>query len=122
MSLDYLGGWRRRFTPALLPLVLVSACAMTYDGKYDFDKGWRFGGIVKVGPGTSLPPIASGDCREGVPADEVARTSYAEIRYQNEGRWIRHRIVPIPAGMAITQGTNVYFDVNDCGKALVKAS
>ena len=95
---------------------------MTYDGKYDFDEGWRFGRIVKVGPGTTLPPVASGDCREGVPADEVARTSYADIRYQNEGRWIRHRIVPIPAGMVITQGTNAYFDVNDCGKALVKAS
>ena len=95
---------------------------MTYDGKYDFDKGWRFGRIVMVGPGTTLPTVASGDCREGVPADEVARTSYADIRYQNEGRWIRHRIVPIPADAVIPQGTNVYFDVNDCRKALVKAS
>lgn len=122
MKVNPVGGWRRRFGPALLPLVLATACAMTYDGKYDFDEGWRFGRIVKVGPGTTLPPVASGDCRDGVPADEIARTSYADIRYQNEGRWIRHRIVPIPAGTLIMQGTNVYFDVNDCRKAPVKAS
>ena len=40
---------------------------------------------------------------------------YAEVAYQTEGRWLRHRVVPIPQGATIKEGQTVYINVRSCG-------
>lgn len=105
--------------PAALCLI---ACAMVYEGKYDWDEGWRVGQVVKIGTGIALRSISPGDCRKGATPVEVARTRYADVRYQSEGRWSRHRIVPLAEDQVLDEGQIVYFNASDCRKGLVRAS
>ena len=106
----------------IMAITGLVGCAQIYEGKYDWDQGWRLGTVIEVGLGAALPPIASGDCRNEATPAEVARTRYADVRYQNEGRWTRHRIVPIDDGDMFSKGQAVYFKANDCTEHLVRAS
>lgn len=99
---------------SLLALGCLAACATVYEGKYDWDKGWRVGHVVRVGPGAALGATAVDDCRQDVLPSDAARTVYADVAYQSEGRWSRHRIVPIPQGMPVEVGQEVYLNVHSC--------
>jgi hypothetical protein len=105
----------------LIALGGLAGCALVYEGKYDWDEGWRIGRVIASGAGTTVPPTSADDCRKAASPADVARTEYAEVAYQSEGRWLRHRIVPVPQGVALTRGQTVYVNVNSCGN-LVKAS
>jgi len=102
--------------------VSLAACAMVYEDKYDWDQGWRLGRVVRLGKGKQLSPPPSGDCRRGVPASVIEDTLYADVRYQTEGRWIRERVVPIPADIAVHEGDLVYFNAQDCKQTVVAAT
>ena len=106
---------------ALVALGGLAGCAMVYEGKYDWDQGWRIGRVINSGAGMTVPQTTADDCRKEAPPADVARTVYAEVVYQSEGRWSRHRVVPIPEGVALKEGQTVYLNVNSCGN-LVKAS
>ena len=93
-----------------------------YEGKYDWDDGWRAGRVVHLGQGKQLPAPPGGDCRQGVAASVMEKTLYADVRYQTEGRWTRERIVPIPADIAVHEGDLVYFNAQDCKQAVVAAT
>jgi hypothetical protein len=99
----------------------LAGCAMLYEGKYDWDQGWRVGRVITSGAGMSVAPTSAGDCRKAASPAEVARTVYAEVAYQSEGRWLRHRVVPIPQGVTLKDGQTVYLNVHSC-RNLVKAS
>src|ERR1051326_4726547 len=83
--------------PAAVLLVPLVGCALVYEGKYDWDEGWRSGHVVHLGKGKQLPPPPGGDCRQGVAASVIEKTLYADVRFQNEGRWIRKSVVTPPA-------------------------
>jgi hypothetical protein len=106
---------------ALCALGWLAGCAMVYEGKYDWDQGWRVGRVIRLVNSTTLAPTASEDCRRQASPADVARTVYAEVAYQTEGRWLRHRVVPVPEGAAIKEGQTVYINVGSCG-SLVQAS
>lgn len=106
----------------MLALASLGACAMRYEGKYDWDEGWRVGRVLQSGAGSALPPLPAGDCRKDATPAEVATTRYANVRYQSEARLVRHRIVPIPKDQPVAEGQLVYFNVADCRKGLVKAT
>ena|SRR5689334_13211882 len=110
-----------RWSAALLLVPLVG-CALVYEGKYDWDDGWRAGRVVHLGQGKQLPAPPGGDCRQGVAASVMEKTLYADVRYQTEGRWTRERIVPIPADIAVHEGDLVYFNAQDCKQAVVAAT
>src|SRR3954469_22904308 len=100
--------------PALVALGWLAGCAMVYEGKYDWDEGWRVGRVLQFGPGMAMSTTTHDDCRvHAVPAD-VTRTVYAEVAYNNEGRWLRNRVAPVAEGMAIVQGQTVYINVRSC--------
>ena len=101
---------------SLLALGWLGGCARVYEGKYDWDQGWRLGHVIRVGPGAALGATSMHDCRQNVsPAD--APTVYADVAYQSEGRWLRHRVVPVPQGMALKEGQAVYINVPSCALA-----
>ncbi|TMH30879.1 MAG: hypothetical protein E6H63_04655 [Betaproteobacteria bacterium] len=106
---------------ALCALAWLCGCAMVYEGKYDWDQGWRVGRVIRFGPGMTVAQPAGDDCRQQASPADMARTSYAEVAYQTEGRWLRHRVVPIPQDMAIKEGQTVYINIGTCG-SLVQAS
>jgi hypothetical protein len=106
---------------ALVALESFVGCASVYDGKYDWDAGWRSARVIQLGPGTTVP-ATSDDCRKDMAPADVARTVYAEVAYRSEGRWLRHRVVPIPEGVAVQDGETVYVNVASCDNALVKAA
>ena len=117
---------RRRTTSdalaALVALASFAGCTTVYEGKYDWDEGWRVGRVVNLGVGTALAPTPPDDCRQEATPAEVARTLYAEVAYRSEGRWLRHRVAPVPQGMTLTDGQRVYVNLHSCGDGLVKAS
>ena len=106
---------------ALCALGGLAGCAMVYEGKYDWDQGWRIGRVISSGAGTTVPSTGSDDCRHETSPTEVAQTVYAEVAYQSEGRWLRHRVVPIAQGAAVKDGQTVYLNIHSCG-AVVKAN
>ena len=106
---------------ALAALGAFAGCAMVYEGKYDWDQGWRIGRVISAGAGMTVPATMADDCRKEAPPADVARTRYAEVAYQSEGRRLRHRVVPIADGVALKEGQTVYVNVYSCGN-LVKAS
>jgi hypothetical protein len=106
---------------ALVALASLASCAMVYEGKYDWDQGWRAGRLIRFVNSTTLAPTANDDCRRQAAPADAARTTYAEVAYQTEGRWLRHRVVPIPEGLPLKEGQTVYLNVHDCG-SLVKPS
>ena len=106
---------------SLCMLGALAGCALVYEGKYDWDQGWRIGRVINAGAGMTVPATSAEDCRKQLSPADVARTEYAEVAYQSEGRWLRHRVVPVPEGVARKQGETVYLNVYSCG-SLVKAS
>src|SRR5438045_8004254 len=106
---------------AHLALGALAGCAMVYEGKYDWDQGWRIGRVITSGAGMTVPRTTADDCRKAASPAELARTVYAEVAYQSEGRWLRHRVVPTAEGVALKDGQTVYLNVHSCGN-LVKAS
>jgi len=106
----------------LVALSCLAGCAVLYEGKYDWDQGWRVGRVIRVGPGESGIQKLRDDCRNDAQPADVARAVYAEVAYHNEGRWLRHRVVPVPEKVAIHEGDKVYVNVGTCSNALVKAS
>lgn len=110
-----------RWSAALL-LVPLAGCTLLYEGKYDWDEGWRAGRVVHLGQGKQLPPLLAGDCRQGTLASVMEKTLYADVRYQTEGRWTRERVVPIPANVDVHEGDLVYFNTNDCKQTAVATS
>ncbi|HZS66531.1 MAG TPA: hypothetical protein VFA72_05415 [Burkholderiales bacterium] len=99
---------------SLLALGWLAGCATVYEGKYDWDQGWRMGRVINMGRGAALGATSVHDCRQDVSPGDVARTVYADVAYQSEGRWSRHRIVAVPEGMPLQVGQAVYLNVNAC--------
>ena len=109
-----LGGLRGAMAIASLALSWLAGCATVYEGKYDWDAGWRMGRVINVGRGAALGATYIHDCRQAVSPGDVARTVYADVAYQSEGRWSRHRVVAVPEGMPVQVGQAVYLNVNAC--------
>ncbi len=102
---------------ALLALGWLGSCAMVYEGKYDWDKGWRVGQVITYGSGMTLAQISASQCSQDASHAGAAGAVFAEVAYQSEGRWLRHRVVPIPQGMALKEGQAVYINVPSCALA-----
>jgi hypothetical protein len=114
-------GWSHSIA-LLVALSCLAGCAVLYEGKYDWDQGWRVGRIIRLGPGASGIEMLRDDCRNDTLPADVARTVYAEVAYHNEGRWLRHRVVPVPENVPIHESDKVYVNLGSCINGLVKAS
>lgn len=102
-------------------LVLLSAtfsgCATIYDGKYDYDEGWRIAEILYVGSSTADFPEASLDCRNITSQQSGAVAYYGYVRYLRNFA-PRHAIVPIPESFRWTGRKRLYLNIATCLIAL----
>jgi hypothetical protein len=101
----------------LFALAWLGGCALVYEGKYDWDEGWRVGRVITFGTDTSLARTSVNECGQHGSHPDMAGTVYAEVAYQSEGRWLRHRVVPVPQGIALKEGQTVYINVPSCALA-----
>lgn len=114
-----------------LALAVLGGCATVYDGKYNYEQGWRIGEVWKIGTGTARFPIAGVDCRATASQADLAGSRYAYIqfvfdpmggKYFYHGPKQRHAIVAIPEGINLQESERVYVNVRDCDQAIVRLS
>lgn len=111
----------RRGTPfRLLGAALVAAlagtgCAFTYEGRYDWQQGWREAQVVKIGNAAALGERQFSDCRYEA---EAAQGKFVMLSYLQMGH-MRHRVVPLHEGEAYHAGDLVYMNVKNCDTPLV---
>lgn len=114
----------RRGTPfRLLGVALVAAlaaagCAFVYEGKYDWQQGWREARVVKTGYAAALGGRQFSDCRYEAETEQAASGQYVMLSYLQMGH-MRHRVVPLHEGEAYRSGDLVYMNIQSCDTPLV---
>jgi len=102
----------------LYPLVLLLAgCTTVYDGKYNFNDGWREAKVIQVGRAGEIARPQFSDCRENSPFLSISSGVYALLSYQHLNR-PRKRVVPLLVD-ELRPGQKVYMKVTDCVTPLV---
>ena len=91
-------------------LVLAGCAGPVYEGRYEYDRGWRIAKVLAVGDeatfGTKLKGIE--DCRPGLPED----ATLVLVRY-HWGRGVRLRIA-LATPETATALAEVYVNSYDC--------
>ena len=103
-------------TFALAAMALLSGCTTIYEGRYDFQDGWRKGEVVEVGTAETLALKRQGDCRKDG-ATYAPQAHYAVVKYRSNRR-SASRVVPVPEGRVVKAGDLVYLKLKDCNAAL----
>lgn len=93
----------------LLAVTVISGCAVLYEGKYDYDEGWRVATVLKVVAGPTEMLHVSLDCRKG----SAIPSSYLYVRYLRSFA-PRHAIVPIVESGDWHNGQQLYLNIRDC--------
>jgi len=120
---------KRYVIPAvLLSAALVAGCArpIIYEGRYDYDEGWRRGVVHDVGTADTLGRSFRFDsaCNN---FQRPAKTQYALVK--RTGHWghrlhrhrrhqKRWRAVVVPGDLVIAPNDLVYFNIEDCNLPL----
>lgn len=107
-----------RVLAAGLLAIAVTGCASVYEGKYDWKEGWREGTVVQIGTASELGKPQFSDCREKLPAQQVASGQFASVSYSHMTRK-RRRVTPLQAGESFRPGEEVYVNVSSCTAPLV---
>jgi len=110
---------------ALLSAALVAGCAnsIIYEGRYDYDDGWRRGVVIDVGTTEDLGRSFRFDsaCNN---FQRPAKTPYALVKrtghwghrlHRHQKRW---RAVVVPGDLVIKPNDLVYFNIEDCNLPL----
>lgn len=104
----------------LLPLIFSACSATMYEGKYDFSKGWRPGTVLSLDV-ASVRDRSAVDCREVLPADDMATTRFVYVSYFIYGGHRRKVIAAVDSSTVLQVGDEVYLRVKDCAQRLVPA-
>lgn len=99
-------------------LTALVACTTVYEGKYEFNDGWREGVIQQIGSASDIAVPQFSDCRENLSAQQLATTRFALVAYRRMGRMQRN-VVPLQANDVSSAGQAVYMNVADCKAKLV---
>ncbi|WP_141396260.1 hypothetical protein [Polaromonas sp. AET17H-212] len=70
----------------LLPmasLLVLGGCQTIYEGKYDWDEGWRPGTVLEVGSADQAAKEPFRDCRKGFSVVEKGAVKFAVVRYSH---------------------------------------
>ena len=111
--------------PALLSLLVAAGaglpmpgCATIYEGRFNYDEGWRVARIAEIGLGGALTNEARTQCRIEVPFRGHADGSFAVVRYLGY-RIELYRIVRLPSEPSLVKGDFVYINIRDCAQPAV---
>ena len=92
-------------------LVVISGCETIYEGKYDWDAGWRPGTVLEIGSADSLIKEPFRDCRKDPRVAELKASTFAVVSYRFLNR-PRKAVVPVPSATRWTTGSPVYINVH----------
>jgi|SRR5882672_6598000 len=103
---------------ALLALGFAfSGCALVYEGRYDYDAGWRRATVLSVGLARQIERSAAFDCRGSFGVTD--ETSFAFVRYNHMPYTLQRAIVPVPQDWQLSVGDGVYINIRDCNEPMV---
>ncbi len=74
---------------------------------------WRQGWIHEILVGSQLDDVADRPCVAKLPAREIAEGHFAEVTFPRD-RGRGYRTLPLPAGMDLKRGENVWIPVSGC--------
>ncbi len=103
---------------ALVAALAATSCAFVYEGKYDWQQGWREAQVVKTGNAAALGERQFSDCRYGAETEQAASGQFVMLSYLQMGH-MRHRVVPLHEGEAYRSGDLVYMNIQSCHTPLV---
>lgn len=96
-----------------MPLLILAGCQTTYEGKYEWDEGWRPGTVLSVGSADHVLQTPFRDCRPALGPEERSTLKFAVVSYSFLNR-LRKAVVPITPGSTWTAGGLVYINVTNC--------
>lgn len=101
-----------------LAVFLAAGCAwpIVYEGRFDYDDGWRQGEVLEVGTYDGLPRASLGDCRT-IDEERTSSNDYARVEYRG-ARPQSTRIVPLARDQTLKAGDLVYVKIDDCSARL----
>ena len=102
----------------MVAALAATGCAFVYEGKYDWQQGWREAQVVKTGNATALGERQFSDCRYEAETEQAASAQFVMLAYRQMGH-TRHRVVPLHEGEAYRSGDLVYMNIQSCDTPLV---
>jgi hypothetical protein len=108
----------------LLPmasLLVLGGCQTIYEGKYDWDEGWRPGTVLEVGSADQAAKEPFRDCRKGLSVVEKSAVKFAVVRYSHLSQ-PQKAVIPIAPESTWSRGDPVYINVLSCKIALERRS
>ena len=95
-------------------------CATIYEGRFNYDEGWRVGRIEELGLDNALAKHSSTKCRSEISSGKEAR-QFAVVGYLGY-RIKLYRIAHLPSELVLREGDFVYINIKDCAhRAVVRA-
>jgi N-acyl-D-aspartate/D-glutamate deacylase len=96
-----------------LAAALAGCAAPVYEGKYAYDDGWRIATVRDIGTGYALIATAGRDCREELPPEKVARSSFARVTFTS-ARTLHNDIVPVASGAKVEVDGRALVNMRRC--------
>lgn len=100
--------------------VLAGCAAISFEGRYPYDDGWRKAVITSLDPDRAghPPTVIEKDCRGEFGSS--AQVRFVRVHYP-EARNLHSRIVAIPIESGLRAGDSVYIKKTDCKTTAVSA-
>ena len=108
----------RLFAISTFGAVLTGCAATVYEGKYDWNEGWRKAEVVAVQTAAEMERPRFFTCVRQASPEQLATTRFAVVKYREMSRTQR-RAIPLQPGDSAAIGESVYIKVGDCQAALV---
>lgn len=108
----------KKLLAALSAVALVSACAQVYEGRHDYEAGWRRATVLRVGLARQINEKAWPDCRSRASRGDSQQFAYVwfgDIRSRFD-----RAIVAIPPGGQLSEGEHVYVNIADCSMPMAR--
>lgn len=101
--------------------VAASGCTTIYEGRYDFDEGWRKAEVLRFEAFEKLQKYQIPRCEAAAapPPRATAGSTWAVVRYRS-GRRSRMVAVPVASFGDFKVGELVYANVSDCSREIQK--
>lgn len=108
-----------KWKPVLgLSACMLAGCTTLYEGKYDFNEGWREAEVMEIAAASEIKKPQFSDCRESATPEQLSKVQFAVLSYKRMGR-NRVHVAPLKPSEALRPGDLVYVNVIRCDTPLV---
>lgn len=106
----------------LAVMALVTAgCSTVYEGRYDFNDGWREGEVLEIAPASAIKSPQFSDCRESSSPEQLATYKFALVAFNHLGR-IQRQVAPLADASGLKLGELVYINITNCSAQIMPRS